>query len=588
MKIRTKIILTLSFVTVSAVILLLIQSFMEKRKNEMYIKGLVQEKQFIFNTALLLKQKDIQKFVNDYSIWDEMVNFNQKPDSTWANEVFSTFTMNNFEVNAIYILDSSANLQFSRFSDINKNIRLPISKELLLKEAKKEKSYHFYVQQENNLIEFFGQKTYKTGDTEKTNPYGFYFVARIWDSGFIEMLENLSDSKVEIEFSFGTSKYINKKNYNQIEKTEVHNFDKKHVANVLVSKSFKNLSDIYNISKTTNYILLFGSVFFILVLIFLLIRWIFIPLQRISNSMIHENPLYIKNVQNKNDEFGQIAKLFLEFLNHKEELLTVNDQLIENKNKLEHWNREITDSIYYARRIQKAILPESSTLNTLFSEHFVFYEPKEIVSGDFYWVKIVKERLIIAVADCTGHGVPGAFMSLLGINSLNEIVQKNPNLSSGNILDELRIKIKTALNQNLRGENAHDGLDIALCVLDLEQNKIEFSGAYHPLYHIRNKELTIYSGDKMPIGIHKLEKPFSVQEIQLEHGDSIYMYSDGYVDQYGGEFNRKFMTNRFKNLLLNIQNKTMDEQKDCISSEFMKWKGHQIQVDDVIVLGLKF
>ena len=249
-----------------------------------------------------------------------------------------------------------------------------------------------------------------------------------------------------------------------------------------------------------------------------------------------------------------------------------------------HQKEQITDSIFYAKRIQNALLPSENQMQTLLNEFFVLYYPKDIVSGDFYWIKQSGNKIIVAIADCTGHGVPGAFMSMLGISFLNEIGTKNIE-NSNEILEFLRKQVKTTLKQS--ENDTKDGMDIALILIDNEIGKIQYSGAYNPLYIIRNNKLIEIKADRQPVGTHIREKQFTKHEISIQKNDMIYMFSDGYADQIGGDRNKKYMTINLKNLLLRINNETIQKQKEILSTEFDNWKKDNEQVDDVLIAGIR-
>lgn len=265
------------------------------------------------------------------------------------------------------------------------------------------------------------------------------------------------------------------------------------------------------------------------------------------------------------------------------------NRILEEKNELiSHQKQEITDSIRYASRIQNAVLPSSNLLSESLRDHFVLFLPRDIVSGDFYWFTKRNNKMVIVAADCTGHGVPGAFMSMLGVSFLYEIVSKENIMQPAEILNALRELVKVTLSQTGKMNEQKDGMDISLSVLDLQNMHLQWAGAYNPLYLVRKGELTEYKADKMPVAIHINDyKPFTNNEIDLQPGDCFYMSSDGFADQFGGEEGRKFMSKRFKELLININNLTMEEQKEALLQAHLQWRTGYEQIDDVVVFGVK-
>jgi serine phosphatase RsbU (regulator of sigma subunit) len=219
-------------------------------------------------------------------------------------------------------------------------------------------------------------------------------------------------------------------------------------------------------------------------------------------------------------------------------------------------------------------------------EHFVLFKPRDIVSGDFYWVEEIDEKWIIIAADCTGHGVPGAFMSMLGVSMLNEIVLNEKMTRPDLILNALRDKIIDALKQE-PDSLIKDGMDMTICVLDRSRNTLQFSGAENPLCLISGGELLQVKGDKMPVAIHEVMEPFTLHELDLKRGDTFYTFSDGYADQFGGPRQKKFMIKNLRNLLLNIQDLPMIEQGRKLDEVFEDYRKELDQVDDVVVIGVK-
>ena len=285
------------------------------------------------------------------------------------------------------------------------------------------------------------------------------------------------------------------------------------------------------------------------------------------------------------DEHGDITRL-----------VTIDSDITEMKlaeQEILRQKENITNSILYAQRIQKALLPPEEFMNHVLVEHFILFKPRDIVSGDFFWLSQKENKLIITAADCTGHGVPGAFMSMLGMSGLNEIVHLDANTSSSNIqanqiLNKLRQYIIRSLRQTKKSGEATDGMDISLCIIDFENKHIQYAGANNALYLVRNEQLITYEADKMPIGIHKrATESFTNNNIEIEGNDMLYIFSDGYMDQFGGTENRKFMSKYFKELLLDIHNLPVEDQKHILEQKHNEWKGENSQTDDILVIGFR-
>lgn len=261
------------------------------------------------------------------------------------------------------------------------------------------------------------------------------------------------------------------------------------------------------------------------------------------------------------------------------------------KNQIEAKHLEVTDSIRYARGIQNALLPREDILKSMLSDYFLLWKPRDIVSGDFYWMKKQGDLLLFAICDCTGHGVPGAFMSMLGMAFLNDITaDAGNNIKPSDILEQLRRKVITSLKQSAAGTlEPKDGMDMALCILDTKALTLKFAGANNPMYIVSNGALTEYKGVKNPIGFYPMEKKFETTEIPVKKGDYIYMFSDGFPDQFNAKTNKKVTYGRFKNLLVEINNETSDPetQKKRLDDFFESWRNGFVQMDDVLIGGFR-
>ncbi len=247
----------------------------------------------------------------------------------------------------------------------------------------------------------------------------------------------------------------------------------------------------------------------------------------------------------------------------------------------------ITDSMYYAQRIQNATLPHKNYLDKLMNDYFVFYKPRDIVSGDFYLAYEIKDKLVLVAADCTGHGVPGALMSMMSMAFIREILSMEEIKSPNEILNELRDTIISTFYSPGTDEIS-DGLDASIVFIDKKANKIQFSGANLPIYLIRNNELIEIKGNRMPVGSYPRQNPFTCHKINLQANDCLYLFSDGYADQFGGAENRKMMNSHFKEALIKYHKLPMADQKIKLKNFFNLWKGYNEQVDDILLMGYRY
>ena len=261
------------------------------------------------------------------------------------------------------------------------------------------------------------------------------------------------------------------------------------------------------------------------------------------------------------------------------------ESLLESKERIEQAHKKMLDNINYAKTIQQALLTSEETLKQCLSDSFVLYKPKDRVSGDFYYIKKIGDHLVFAAADCTGHGVSGAFLTMLGITYLHDISNVKQIDNPGKALDALRDKVKTTF-ESFGSEN-HNGLDIALCAINLETYELEYAGAYNPLYLVRDGELIEYKATRNPIGYYPKEVNFENHIIQLQKDDTLYLFSDGYIDQMGGSKKKKLKAKRFKEIILEANSYPISQQKDLLSRKLEEWSGNEEQTDDIVVMGLR-
>ena len=353
-------------------------------------------------------------------------------------------------------------------------------------------------------------------------------------------------------------------------------------------------------SEATRFIIVFVITMLVLsVVIYRKTKVITLPIKklvenvdRIMNGDLRERAEVLGNneITRLSEKFNMmIAQLESYYYELEQKVKDRTIKIEKQKEEIEEQKKHIMDSIYYARRIQNAILPSFAMIERHLKNYFILYMPKDIVSGDFYWMHEADGLFMVSAVDCTGHGVPGAFMSIVGYNQLNYAVNVKKARTAADILDELNKGVISTLNENKSDSSIKDGMDMALCVFDFLAKKVEFAGANNPLVMVRNESIVKFKGDRFPIGAFEGENPqlFKNTEIDLIDGDCLYISSDGYVDQFGGPENKKFMSKRFEELLLKINSLSMNEQKEILQNKLSEWKGTNEQVDDILVIGIR-
>ena len=312
-------------------------------------------------------------------------------------------------------------------------------------------------------------------------------------------------------------------------------------------------------------------------------------LTRQAFKEIHAQKARIERIYEKNraktiNLFGKNNDLRIA----KKEINRQKNEIEKQRDILKQQNQEITGSIKYARLIQAAVFPPEPFMKKYLDDFFILNFPRDIISGDFFWMNEKANRIVVAVGDCTGHGVPGAFMSMLGMTLLNEIIIKNDqNIQASDILNQLRDRVIYSLHQTGRYGEAHDGMDISLCIIDRDKKTVEFAGANNGMLLIRKNKLHIYQPDKMPVGFYVTHDKFTNHRFGYRSGDMIYMYTDGFSDQFGGPNGKKFKSKQFRDLLLSLHHLQAKKQKDALGKKFYQWKGDLDQVDDVLIFGLR-
>ena len=355
-------------------------------------------------------------------------------------------------------------------------------------------------------------------------------------------------------------------------------------------------------SELLKFLAIFGlTIIVVIILVYRKTRVITHPIKkllnkvnRITNGHFNERAEVIGNneIATLSQKFNSMIEELESYYNELEQKVKDRTaEVVQQKEVIEKKNKHITDSIRYAKRIQNAILPTDNYVKKLLPNSFILYRPKDIVSGDFYWMTKKEDLVIFAAVDCTGHGVPGAFMSIVGNNQLNYAIEIKKARNANTILDSLNEGVVETLREK-GSESANavkDGMDLALCIIDFKNLKLQFAGANNPLCLVRDNEMIQIKGNKQPIGSNygKELPKFTNHEMDLQKGDVLYIFSDGYPDQFGGHDGRKFMVKKFRELLLQIHHNPIEEQEKILDDRLEEWRGKEEQVDDIIIIGVK-
>lgn len=602
------------------------------RKNQ--LTQSIQKQELIESTNAVLQTKSdsYEKMVFDYAIFSWMIDFIKHPDKKTGEATVSHPQNIGFDFVQIYNLNKI--LVYSDFApDIKDTTSIPAS---ALDSLYNRRKFDFFIKGKYGLIQIFGSTVHPSEDAlRKTTPNGFIIFGKIWDKDYVNTLKKITNCNI------GLSLEKNRLPLNYSEDAgEI--FFKDYAGNTIARIDFSKTNPfLLNLQLLNTYFNIFFIIFCLVLLVVIYRNFsilILSPLNKIEQALNLEKVSVIEKLSNKKDEFGKIALLIHTFFKQKEELFNkiealkeaqhslhvLNDELtqqkkeFEDQNKvlqfmnnemqtqneeiiaaaygLELANKEITDSISYASFIQKAVLAPSYELSRIFPEHFIFYLPKNIVSGDFYWFKEMKNgERILAVADCTGHGLSGSLLSMLGISFLNQIMSQldGEEYTAATILDSLKTFFIQSLHQGGELEYVQDGMHIALCIFDKDCKHMQYATAFHTICLVRKNgitgvpELFEYKGNRIPVGIYISDEQFINYTVELQKGDLLYMFSDGYADQFGGPVNKKFMPNRLRNLLMTNSQVSLIEQKEHVIQEFEKWKGSVDQTDDIIVVGIK-
>jgi len=584
------------------------------------LESLVQKENTYYNSILI-----------DYSCFSWMVDFIKFPQN-YKPEEYITAT-NEMGLSIFQVFDLQKNTVYCSNTGLINNDTI-VFNDLFYKKLYQNRTLNFFMKYDTLVIEIHASTIHNSEDTKKEGkPNGYLIIGKLWNQAYINEIKTIINANIFIE-----SVSIKR---TDLTKSQIIKTFNDYKGNRIASMYFQSNSIL---KKSTvlpqGFIEYYTIIIFILVVIvglFFFEYTIYKPLKTLYFSFKYVDVKNLEPILSKKNEFSTMAKMIKEFFEQvewaqkeitdmqrtKDELKNTYDALLTQKNKteiqnnvleiqseklavahqeiiiknnqLEFQNAQITDGIKYASMIQKAVLTPQFNVEKLFNDHFIFFKPKEILSGDFYWFKEFFGKYYFACADCTGHGFSGAMMSMLGISFLNELThhQNDKHITPSIMLDKLRIKLVETLHQTGKIGQIRDGMDISLCMYNPESKSLDFAGAYNILYHVRRNEdesveIVEYKGDRMPVGIYDNPVPFTNFTIPLKENDTIYLLTDGYIDQFGGINKKKLNKQNFKNIILSIQHLTLSEQRTYIKEYMINWIGELDQVDDITILGIKF
>jgi len=582
------------------------------RNRNIYIrKSQLAEQEETVKTLLKLKSAMYLQIVHDYSCYDELILKLSDPDTAWFKSNITV--LESFDMQKTWILDLNRNIIDTRLDPAFKmELGIPSS---VFDSLYKNRSVEYYQKMDSGVMQIVGSTIHPSSDLERlTEPQGFFLLAKYWDTKYIETLSDLSNTAITLNDSVTSADYFENVIF-------VLQTNEGAPASYLISfKDNPLMNKIQSINDYISLLILIGSV--------LVAVAFYVSFQRIIINSLHDiikalnlgtaDPLE-KLIQRK-DEFSQISNLIVEFFQQKsvlvneieerkaiqeeletlidelqlrnDEIETQRDEILKQRDIITLKNKQFTDSLFNALRIQNALIPPREELDISLPEHFMLSKPRDVVSGDFYWIKKTGSYMYGAVADATGHGVSGAFMSILGVSLLNQIVDNNCTLNPAEILNEMRTRLIKLLHQKNDRSFTKDGYDMSLVRFTSGTNLIDFAGAYNPLHILRKKdndtEIIEIRADRFPVGIYPKElKPFTNHTLELHSLDRLYLSTDGYTSQIGGPSVRKYSTTQYKDFLHNIQHLPIRKQKEVFEQNLEFWKESYEQVDDILVVGIE-
>lgn len=599
------------------------------------------DKEMLIDRVLSVTYHQYTNIVHDNSAWDECYQAMCEGNDKWLNDNIG-YMLDGYSSACVAMFDTLGTIKYINYAQGMDHITFfPFAGPDMGNLFNEELFPHFYAQFEGKTFVYFGTCLVSAASINSRNekPRGYMFmvkeIAEEDVKGMSIALGGMTMTIAQDDKEYAQK--VEELNPMAVTNREMLDYTKKHVAYMcfayedMLSKQLNQFVPIFLIIS----FLCLGIFFAIMLYVKVKVTK---PLSQIDESFKSEKTDSIIPLKDETNEFGIISRMMEDFFEQKnslkqlneelatqkseilmqnealqqqkeeilvqsenvnmlnEELRTINDDLAAQKLLLEMRNHEITaannqltSGINYASRLQSAMVQAVAPNYSIFRNYFVIYHPKDIVGGDFYFAKKVNNLIIAAMGDCTGHGVPGAILASMGLSFLNELINdhKGGEIMPGEILDELRKKVTSALGLDQDGQLRNDGMDIALLIYDATTGLGHYAGAQRPMVLVRDNTIQTIKGDSMPIGHFILDKNFSTVTIQLQTNDKIYLYSDGCTDQNGGEFNRKIMSKNFKDKILEFSTMPFEKQKGALEKFIFDWKGDKMQTDDITLLAFE-
>ena len=561
-------------------------------------------------TILRVNLEKYFQTVRDNSAWDELFETVSANNSEKINELVG-YLLKSYSAENISVFDSDGKSIYSKSAPSSPDLLYPFEGDALINFFNENCFASFFEQNSERLLAYFAAGIVPTDDEydRKTKPVGFLFMVKEITTNDLKTIENqFSEATINVFFKPEEKDAYVKSCKDECVVKELKDFNQN-------TQAYFCLSFANPLEEQANELLLVilvvgGEVFLILLNIFLFFKKrVTKPLNCIEKAFKQSKTIPIIPITKSPDEFGDITQMMAEFFEQKEEILVQNEQVMQlneelkvmnddlstQRQRVEEQNRaisltnkQLTDSISYASRLQNAMLMAHSPKEGWFSDRCAFYFPKEIVGGDYYVSQTVGTKQIAVLGDCTGHGVPGAVLVSMGISFLYQIIDShNFDLMPDTILTQLREKVISSFGVDKDGAMRSDGMDVAVVVYDTETKEAYFSGAERPCVIVKNNELIEIKGDKMPIGRYVKEGEFTRVKLDVSPGDQIYLYSDGCTDQVGGEHKRKIMSKNFKSKILEYSSLPMAEQAEKLTKFIFDYKGSLPQTDDISLIAFK-